>query len=232
MQGTYGDFGAAVAPHSYLRNDVIFYDAGIGPRPITGGLDPGFDQDLWMDRLTLGGFSDARIFGGKIRHRSADPVRVRPDGRAESGWAAVRLFRVATRPRLRGSRDQAAARLGIRAALRQVFASASWRRGARTMTARWCPSAVTIGRSIRRSRYTYLSDSGWDVSATVGIMINLENSLPGPNYETGDEAHIDALIGKHFGEHFALGVAGYWYHQLDRRRGSDSAAARARLSGR
>ena len=42
-------------------------------------------------------------------------------------------------------------------------------------------------------------------------MINLENSLPGPNYETGDELHVDALLGKHFGEHFALGIAGYWY---------------------
>ena len=27
--------------------------------------------------------------------------------------------------------------------------------------------------------HTYLSDSGWDVSTTVGVMINLENSLLG-----------------------------------------------------
>src|SRR5262249_1902368 len=62
--------------------------------------------------------------------------------------------------------------------------------------------------------YTYLSESGWDLSATVGYMINLENSIPGPNYTTGDEFHVDALLGKHFGEHFAIGVAGYWYDQL------------------
>ena len=53
------------APHSYLRNDVIFYDAGIGPRPINGGLDPGFEQKLWMDRLTLGGFTDSGILGAQ-----------------------------------------------------------------------------------------------------------------------------------------------------------------------
>ena len=53
------------------------------------------------------------------------------------------------------------------------------------------------------------------MSTTVGFMINLENHQSGPNYESGDEAHIDALIGKHFGENFALGVAGYWYHQID-----------------
>ena len=63
--------------------------------------------------------------------------------------------------------------------------------------------------------HTYLSESGWDVSTTVGFMINLENHQSGPNYESGDEAHVDALIGKHFGENFALGVAGYWYHQID-----------------
>ena len=66
LQGTYGDFGAAIAPHSYLRNDVIFYEAGIGPRPNAGGLDPGFEQDLWMDRLVLGGFTDSGSFGAKF----------------------------------------------------------------------------------------------------------------------------------------------------------------------
>jgi OOP family OmpA-OmpF porin len=62
--------------------------------------------------------------------------------------------------------------------------------------------------------YTYLNDSGWDLSWTLGYMMNLENSLPGPNYETGDELHFDAMFGKHFGEHFALGIAGYWYSQV------------------
>ena len=64
--GTYGDFGAGMAPQSYLRNDVSFYEAGIGPRPINGGLDPGFEQDLWMDRLTLGGFMDSGSSGAKF----------------------------------------------------------------------------------------------------------------------------------------------------------------------
>jgi hypothetical protein len=66
MPGTYGDFGAGMSPPSYLRNDVIFYEAGIGPRPINGGLDPGFEQDLWMDRLTLGGFMDSGSSGAKF----------------------------------------------------------------------------------------------------------------------------------------------------------------------
>src|SRR5687767_8583272 len=68
LQGTYGDFAAAVHPgsSSYLRNDVILHDAGIGTRPINGGIDPGFDQKLWMDRLTIGGFAEEGIFGGRF----------------------------------------------------------------------------------------------------------------------------------------------------------------------
>ena len=79
--------------------------------------------------------------------------------------------------------------------------------------------AVTVGRNYwsfdPSFTYTYLSESGWDLSATAGVMINLENHLSGPNYETGDEAHIDALFGKHFNDNFALGIAGYWYNQLN-----------------
>src|SRR5690349_21351494 len=68
LQGTYGDFAAAVAPMpgGFVRNDIIYYDAGIGARPISGGLDPGFDQKLWMERLTVAGFSDSGILGGKF----------------------------------------------------------------------------------------------------------------------------------------------------------------------
>jgi outer membrane protein OmpA-like peptidoglycan-associated protein len=32
--------------------------------------------------------------------------------------------------------------------------------------------------------------------------------------------HLDALFGKHFGEHFAFGVAGYWYNQLNDDKGN------------
>jgi outer membrane protein OmpA-like peptidoglycan-associated protein len=62
--------------------------------------------------------------------------------------------------------------------------------------------------------YTYLNDSGWDLSGTLGYMMNLENNLPGPNYETGDELHLDALLGKHFNDRFAVGIAAYWYSQM------------------
>ena len=211
--GAYGDFGAAMAPQSYLRNDVSFYEAGIGPRPINGGLDPGFEQDLWMDRLTLGGFMGSGSSGVKFGIELQIPymfdltVEQNPGGPPFDSFASPRDHAFAD-PTIK---PQIAWGSGPHYGKFSVGIVAPW--GTHDDS-----TVVSAGRhywSFDPSfSHTYLSESGWDVSTTVGLMINLENSLPGPNYESGDEAHIDALIGKHIGENFALGVAGYWYHQL------------------
>ena len=220
LQGTYGDFAAAIAPHSYLRNDVIFYDASIGARPINGGLDPGFDQDLWMDRLTLGGFSEAEILGGarfgievQLPYVFDLTVAQNPGGPPFDSFAEPRDNAFGD-PVIK---PQIAWGSGPHYSIFSVGIVAPW--GTHDDN-----RVLSVGRhywSFDPSfSHTYLSDSGWDISTTVGVMINLENSLPGPNYESGDEAHIDALVGKHFGENFAVGVTGYWYHQLTDDKGS------------
>jgi outer membrane protein OmpA-like peptidoglycan-associated protein len=214
MPGTYGDFGAALAPHSYLINDVSFYEASVGPRPISGGLDPGFDQQLWMDRLTLGGFSDSAHLGGakfglelQIPYVFDLTVAQNPGGPPFDSFGSPRDHAFGD-PVIK---PQLAWGSGPHYSKFSVGIVAPW--GEHDDS-----TVVSVGRhywSFDPSfSHTYMSDSGWDVSTTVGIMINLENSLSGPNYESGDEAHIDALIGKHVSESFALGVAGYWYHQL------------------
>lgn len=210
LQGTYGDFAAAVHPGTgYLRNDVILYDAGIGGRPISGGYDPGFDQKLWMDRLTFGGFAEESLFGGRfglevqlpyvfdltVEQNGPGPFRSPRDHdmgdpvfKPQIAWGAGPHYGTLA--------------LGIVAPLGTHDTD----------------RVVSIGRhywSFDPSfTYTYLNDSGWDLSGTLGYMINLENNIPGPNYETGDELHLDVLFGKHFGDRFALGVAAYWYSQL------------------
>jgi outer membrane protein OmpA-like peptidoglycan-associated protein len=214
LQGTYGDFAAAFhAPGGYLRNDVIYYDAGIGARPINGGLDPGFDQKLWMDRLTFGGFSEAGIFGGRVGFEVQLPytfdltVAQRPGGPPFDSFRSPRdqdMGDPVFKPQLAWGSGPHYSKLAL------------------GIVAPWGTHdddrVVSIGRhywSFDPSfTYTYLNDSGWDLSWTLGYMMNLENSLPGPNYETGDELHFDAMFGKHFGEHFALGIAGYWYSQV------------------
>ncbi len=54
---------------------------------------------------------------------------------------------------------------------------------------------------------------GNELSVAIGFMNNLEN--PATNYRSGDEFHFDYNFGHYFGEHFALGVAGSHYRQVN-----------------
>jgi len=214
LQGTYGDFAAALAPRGYVRNDVIYYDAGIGPRPISGGLDPGFDQKLWVERLTFGGFTDSEVFGGKFGIEVVLPYvfdltvgQNPPPGPQYDAFGSPRdeaMGDPILKPQLAWGSGPHYGKL----ALGIVF---PW--GTHDDD-----TVVSVGRNYwsfdPTFTYTYLNDAGWDLSGTIGYMINLEDRLPGPNYETGDEFHLDAMLGKHFGDRFALGIAGYWYSQL------------------
>jgi outer membrane protein OmpA-like peptidoglycan-associated protein len=211
-QGSYGDFAAALAPApgGYFRNDVVYQDAGIGARPISGAFDPGFDQKLWMDRLTIAGFSDGGILGGKFGIELQLPY--------------VFDLTVAQYPGglpLQSPRDQA---MGDPVLKPQILwgSGPHYSKFSLGIVMPWGThdddTVVSVSRhywSFDPSiTYTYLNDSGWDFSATAGYMMNLENNLPGPNYDTGDEFHVDALLGKHFGESFAFGIAGYYYDQI------------------
>jgi outer membrane protein OmpA-like peptidoglycan-associated protein len=214
LQGTYGDFGAAMSPHSYWRNDVIYYPASTGSRPISGGLDPGFDQDLWMDRLTLGGFWDSEFLGGKAGLEVQIPyvfdltVAQFPGGPPFDSFASPRDHAFGDpviRPQLAWGSGPHYSRLSL-----GIVVPLGTHDDSRV---------VSVGRNYwsfdPSFAYTYLSESGWDLSATAGVMVNLENHLSGPNYTTGDEAHVDALFGKHFNDNFAFGIVGYWYDQIN-----------------
>ena len=216
LQGTYGDFAAAVAPApgKYLRNDVILHDAGIGARPISGKLDPGFDQKLWQDRLTLAGYDDNEILGGgrlglevqipytfdlTIEQNSGGPGYDNLGSPVDSGMGDPIV-----RPQIVWGSGPHYTKLSLGIVL-------PW-------GSHHPDDIVSTGRHYwsfdPAITYTFLSDSGVDFSTTIGYMVNLENSIPGPNYETGDEVHIDALFGKHIGQHFAFGIAGYYYDQI------------------
>lgn len=55
-------------------------------------------------------------------------------------------------------------------------------------------------------------DTGTDLSAVGGIMINTEN--PATNYRTGTEFHLDLIANQFLTEGFAVGLRGYFYQQL------------------
>jgi outer membrane protein OmpA-like peptidoglycan-associated protein len=215
LQGTYGDFAAAVgpAPGKYLRNDIILWDAGIGARPVSGKLDPGFDQKLWMDRLTLAGYADRGFLGGKFGLEVQIPYVFDLTVDQNDYGAPFDLLNspvdsgmgdIVVKPQLAWGSGPHYTKLSLGV----VVPTGSHK----------VEDVVSTGRhywSFDPSiTYTYLGETGVDFSATLGYLVNLENSIPGPNYETGDEIHIDALFGKHVGEHFAFGIAGYYYDQI------------------
>lgn len=59
--------------------------------------------------------------------------------------------------------------------------------------------------------FTYLGDTGFEVSAKVMYDFNTENN--DTDYHSGQELHMDYTVGKHLSKNVALGLGGYWYVQ-------------------
>jgi len=66
---------------------------------------------------------------------------------------------------------------------------------------------------------TWLSDDGWELSGKFMYNIKRKNEdfrpapgAPKMDYESGDEFHMDYVVGKHFGP-WAVGLAGYYLKQ-------------------
>lgn len=67
--------------------------------------------------------------------------------------------------------------------------------------------------------FSYMGDTGWEVSAKIMYNIKTENSdfrlapgAPKMDYQSGDEFHFDYLVGKRFGP-WGVGLSGYYLKQ-------------------
>lgn len=60
--------------------------------------------------------------------------------------------------------------------------------------------------------FTYLNQGGFEVSAK--LMYNIKTENNDTNYQSGDEFHMDYLIGQHFGP-WAVGLGGYYLKQIE-----------------
>ena len=67
--------------------------------------------------------------------------------------------------------------------------------------------------------FSYLPKSGWEVSAK--FMYNIKTENNDTDYQSGDEFHVDYLIGKHIGN-WGIGLNGYYLKQVtdDKKNGS------------
>lgn len=58
---------------------------------------------------------------------------------------------------------------------------------------------------------SYLGASGWEVSAK--FMYNIKTENEDTDYQSGDEFHMDYLVGKHVGD-WSFGLSGYYLKQV------------------
>lgn len=213
LQGTYPDFSAAVRGPAgvYYRNDLVWYDAGIGPRPLGGLVNAGVDETLWLSISKIAWMTDAEVFGGKFGLSVAIPLVFDVDIDAR---ATVPGFGVFSSAAADGFSDP------------KISAQLNWTNGAhRTTTsllvvAPW--GSYENDRVVNLSRnywtvdpnvaYTYLSPGGFEFSTVTGVQFNLEN--PKTNYTTGKEFHVDWMLAQHFSKTFAVGLTGYWLQQF------------------
>lgn len=60
--------------------------------------------------------------------------------------------------------------------------------------------------------FTYLDRNGWEVSGK--LMHNAKTRNRDTDYRSGDDFHVDYLVGKHFGP-WSVGLAGYYFKQIE-----------------
>lgn len=216
LQGTYGDFQAAVWGDAgvYLRNDLAYYDADVGAHARGGKVSAKLDQQMWLNNLQLVWLSDTTLWGARIGSAVLVPYFANIKASGDLSTA-------------QGSASASGDEQGIG----DIYVSPlmlNWVNGEHNFTfapALYIPTgkydedeALNAGRNYWAldvsGSYTWFdADAGHEFSMTTGVMFNDRNS--DTDYKTGTEFHLDALAAQYLSESFGLGIVGYYYKQLD-----------------
>jgi hypothetical protein len=225
LQGSRGDFAAGIfgAAGLYLRNDLIYYDAAVGPRPLGGRAALGAQERVWVNTATFAYLSDLRLLGARWGASISLPVILNARVSGQATTAGAGLFRSGD---VGGFGDVYIAPLRL-----------NWSVGNHHLTLSPAFQAPTGRYSTDRllntgknhwgfdlaATYTWLDPRrGHELSFTAGYLINTRNDATG--YRNGDEFHLDWLIGQHLSQRLAVGATGYWYHQVTGDKGVRPAA--------
>jgi hypothetical protein len=213
LQGTYGDFAPALAGPAgfYYRNDLIWYGADVGVRPLGGGINGGAQQTAWINIAKLAWQTDQQLFGGRFALAVALPLVLDVDVEATLRVPGFSPYRGGE---TRGIGDP------------QIIPSLNWA-GETHHTTASLGIVVPAGKYsedklLNLSRnywafdpnlsHTYLDARGRELSFTAGVLFNREN--PDSDYTTGNEFHLDLMLAQYLSASVGLGLTGYWYEQL------------------
>jgi hypothetical protein len=215
LQGAYNDFAAGMfqAPGVYFRNDIALYDASAGVRPLGGRLALDSTQRVWMNLAKLAYQAEGGPFGARYGAAMVLPVVLNAEVSATGSLGGFSAFRSGNTA---GIGDLYVAPLQLNWTFGNHHVTLS--PGVYAPTGRYSADrALNTGRNHwgfdLAASYTWLDPQrGHEVSFTAGYLINTRNDATG--YRSGNEFHLDWLVGQHVSERFAVAATGYFYQQL------------------
>jgi hypothetical protein len=214
MQGTGGDFlmGAFGPSGVYYRNDLFYYDANAGVRPLGGALAGSSHSQVLADLSKFIWLTDTEILGARYGALALLPMaHAHVSGGASGGGLGV--FRDGDRNGL-GDITVSPMMLNWTVGNSHITFAPS----VTAPTGQYDPDyLLNISRHYWSlylgGAYTWFDpQTGHEISFAPGLLFNTEN--PTTNYQTGTAVYADWLVGQHFSESFALGVTGYYFQQL------------------
>jgi hypothetical protein len=212
-----GDIFLAVPPEpGFQLANVLWYQSGsTGSAVLEGKAALGLDLDLFLNLTSLTYTFEQPVLGGRYTigaaipfgHAALDGSLTGPlGGRLPFSDSSFALSDIALTPvQLNWSADSWSFRLSETIVAPTGGYSTSDNSLVDLGRNYW--SFDTIGAAT-----WFDPDSGTEVSAAGGIMLNTEN--PATNYQTGPEFHLDAVANQFLTPSFALGLRGYIYQQL------------------
>lgn len=214
LQGTSGDFAMAMMgpPGWYLRNETFYMEGDIGPVSRGELLLTEVSQEVWANSLKVIYVPDAKLWGAQpalllaipyVLDAQASGTLVSPLGAQASGStsgfsdltvAGMLFWNLNERSHVSGGAS--------------IFLD----------TGKYDSQEImNLGRNYLSfdfwGAYTWLNmENGREFSITGGVEFNTENNAT--NYTTGTELHSDFTLAQHLPGGWAVGLIGYYLHQL------------------
>ena len=204
--------GVVPPPGTYLQNDLYFYSGSAQASrdlPFGGEVVAGVDADAVVNLVSILSSTSIAVFGGNLAFSATLPVgyqdvsaSLSPGGfgvdddilaigdpvvGSQIGWHSGNLhYTLATLVNVPiGQYDE------------DSIANVAFNR--------W-------GADLTFAASYIVPETGWDISAAVGVTFNGEN--PATDYTTGTEFHGEWALSKSFSPAFSAGIVGYYYDQL------------------
>ncbi|HJV28132.1 MAG TPA: transporter [Aromatoleum sp.] len=201
--------GAVPPPGNYFLNYFGHYEGKL--RDGDGDKVPGASVDAWFDALRFIKMTDTKILGGDWGMHLIVPVvhqevKLGGDGKSVTGLGDITFNPIIIAWHTKNLHWTVALDLNMPTG---KYKSGDPRESIGTNY--WSLEPIFAA--------TWLSDDGWELSGKFMYNIKSKNKdfrpapgAPKMDYESGDDFHMDYVVGKHFGP-WAVGLSGYYLKQ-------------------